>query len=216
MSKLGFRVICGEEESSHYFGGDTWKLPICPQCNEQAHQIFTFDLNDLRLEELKTTELRELPLINCLNCSLYEDIQNFKINIMERSIHTITQSEMFDWKYELIDKIPVPLPKYDMKLVTMENYDVPYDEDENDQAFDAMGRDYICRILGAPLYIEDSIEATCPCCSKSMSYVAMLTGEDYGNEGGLTGGITFQIGESFLYFYLCKECLIIQTSMQST
>ncbi|RAS98699.1 hypothetical protein A6E25_21745 [Bacillus cereus] len=60
-----------------------------------------------------------------------------------------------------------------------------------------------------------SIEATCPCCSKSMNYVAMLTGEDYGNEGGLTGGITFQIGESFLYFYLCKECLIIQTSMQS-
>ena len=50
---------------------------------------------------------------------------------------------------------------------------------------------------------------------ESMNYVAMLTGEDYGNEGGLTGGITFQIGESFLYFYLCKECLIIQTSMQS-
>ena len=49
-----------------------------------------------------------------------------------------------------------------------------------------------------------------------MNYVAMLTGEDYGNEGGLTGGITFQIGQSFLYFYLCKECLIIQTSMQST
>lgn len=88
--------------------------------------------------------------------------------------------------------------------------------DENDQAFDAMGRDYICRILGAPLYIDDSIKATCPCCSKSMNYVAVLTGEDYGNEGGLTGGITFQIGESFLYFYLCKQCLIIQTSMQST
>ena len=48
-----------------------------------------------------------------------------------------------------------------------------------------MGRDYICRIVGAPLYIEDSIEATCPCCSKSMNYVAMLTGEDYGNEGDL-------------------------------
>ena len=32
------------------------------------------------------------------------------------------------------------------------------DEDENDQAFDAMGRDYICRILGAPLYIDDFIE----------------------------------------------------------
>ena len=78
-------------------------------------------MNDSRLEELKTEELKELPLITCLNCSLYEDIQNFKINIMERSIHTITQSEMFDWKYELIDKIPVPLPKYDMKLITMRN-----------------------------------------------------------------------------------------------
>ncbi|MEC3527049.1 hypothetical protein P9004_19115 [Bacillus paranthracis] len=152
MNKLGFRVIHGEEGYSHYFGGETWKVPICPQCNEQVHQIFTFDLNDSRLEELKTEELRELPLITCLNCSLYEDIQNFKINIMERSIHTITQSEMFDWKYELIDKIPVPLPKYDMKLVTMENYDVPCDEDENDQALDAMGRDYICRILGPPIH----------------------------------------------------------------
>ncbi len=49
-----------------------------------------------------------------------------------------------------------------------------------------------------------------------MKYVAMVAGEDYGNEGELTGGIGFQIGESYLYFYLCKECLIIQTSMQST
>lgn len=216
MESIGFRVIYGKDKHNHYFGGETWDVPICPQCNEQAHQIFTFDLNDFRLEELRMEELTELPLITCLNCSLYEGVQNFKINIMERSIHTINQSELFDWKYELIDKIPVPLPKYDMKLINMKNYDVPCNEDEYDQALDAIGKDYICRMLGKPLYIDDSIEAKCPCCSKSMKYVAMVAGEDYGNEGELTGGIGFQIGESYLYFYLCKECLIIQTSMQST
>ncbi len=30
MNKLGFRVIRGEEGYSHYFGGETWEVPICP------------------------------------------------------------------------------------------------------------------------------------------------------------------------------------------
>ncbi|WP_242476041.1 hypothetical protein [Bacillus cereus group sp. N12] len=116
----------------------------------------------------------------------------------------------------MIDKIPVPLPKYDMKLINMESYDTPCNDEEYEKAIDSIGTDYICRLLGAPLYIDDSIEAKCPCCSKSMKYVAMVAGEDYGHEGELVGGVSFQIGESYLYFYLCKECLIIQTSMQST
>ena len=48
-----------------------------------------------------------------------------------------------------------------------------------------------------------------------MNYVAMLSGEDYGNEGDLQEN-NFSNRTEFLYFYLCKECLIIQTSMQST
>ncbi|MEH6889156.1 hypothetical protein V7024_05350 [Bacillus sp. JJ864] len=216
MKNLGFRVIYGKDKYDHYFGGQTWNVPICPQCNEPVHQIFTFDLTDPKLHDVREGKLLELPLVSCLNCSLYEEMQNFKLDIEKRRISIISQNEVFDWRYEEIDKISVPLPKSSMKLVDMEPYDVPCDENQYEQAFESIGTDYICRILGSPLNVEEPIDSKCPCCQKDMQYVVMIAGEDYGNEGNLTGGISFQIGESYIYFLLCKKCLILQTLTQSS
>ncbi len=76
---IGYRVVKGFEKFNHFFGDETWNLPICPNCNTKLHQILTFDLQDDRLSELRDSELNELPLVSCLNCSLAWEHQYFKI-----------------------------------------------------------------------------------------------------------------------------------------
>jgi hypothetical protein len=216
MGEIGYRVVYGKDSYQHIFGGEKWNVPVCPQCNKKVHQIFTFDLVDPRLQDFRVGNLMSLPLITCVNCSLYEDTQVFKLNANTKTISTLVQSNIFEWKYEEDLEIPTPLPISVMKLIEMEPYDMPTNEQEEEMAFEAMGRDYICRLKGKPLYAIDSIDFQCPCCQKKIIYVAELTGEDYDKEGELTGSVPFQIGESIIYFFFCKECLVIRTELQST
>ena len=37
-------------------------------------------------------------------------------------------------------------------LINMKNEDIPSDEDSYWEAFDLFGSEYVCRLLGAPLY----------------------------------------------------------------
>lgn len=49
----GFRVIEGNDEYNHSFGGQDCEIPVCKLCGKNMHQIFCFDLKDDRLAELK-------------------------------------------------------------------------------------------------------------------------------------------------------------------
>lgn len=60
------------------------------------------------------------------------------------------------------DKLPVDLPKTNVKLTNMKNEDIPTDEDRYWEAFDLFGSEYICRLLGAPLYDEVPEDLGCP------------------------------------------------------
>lgn len=42
-SNNGQIAIFGKSGYGHYFGGNTWKMPICSICDEPYHQILTCD-----------------------------------------------------------------------------------------------------------------------------------------------------------------------------
>ncbi|WP_315956266.1 hypothetical protein [Paenibacillus violae] len=103
-----------------------------------------------------------------------------------------------------------------MKLVELHDIDSPEDGEERDLAFQAFGSEYICRILGNPFFATDEILETCLCCESDMHYVASVCSEDYHSEFLVHDKFSFLIEESFLYFYYCKECLVIKTVMQKS
>jgi hypothetical protein len=213
---IGYRVIEGKGNYNHFFGGQSWKLPTCQNCKEKLHQIFTFDLEDPRLSELKVNELENIPLITCLNCSYYWEPQTFKLNLVKKEVKVINQEDIHYWETDEEDKIPSPLPKITMKLVELFNNDIPLDEEHYENAHSYFGKEYVCRLLGAPLLASGPIDRECPCCSQEMKYVATVTGENYGNDSRVISTVEFAFGESFIYFLFCKKCLIIKTEMQSS
>ncbi|GAB6421738.1 hypothetical protein bcgnr5390_04550 [Bacillus luti] len=210
----GYRVVEGKESYNHYFGGEECNLPFCKLCGENMHQILCFDLKDERIAELKSSELDILPLVSCLNCALVWEPQYFQLSDGGKTVQIIRQGNIEEWVMEEEDKLPVSLPKTTVKLINMKNEDIPTDEDSYWEAFDLFGSEYVCRLLGAPLYNDLPEDLACPSCSKEMKYVATISQDIRKRE--LISAVDFQFGEMHVYFYLCKDCSVMKTEIQGT
>ncbi|OFD78413.1 hypothetical protein [Bacillus mycoides] len=210
----GYRVMERKDSYNHYFGGQDCNFPKCKLCGEKMHQILCFDLKDERLTELRSGELDILPLVSCLNCAMVWEPQYFQLSDAGKTVQIIQQRNMEEWVMEEEDKLPVPLPKTNVKIINMNNEDIPTDEDSYWEAFDLFGLEYVCRLLGAPLYEDIPEDLACPTCSKEMKYIAAIT-QDI-KERELISVVDFQFGEMNIYYYLCKDCSIIKTEIQST
>ena len=212
--RKGYRVIEGRGSYNHYFGGQDCNLPVCKLCGEKMHQILCFDLKDGRLAELKSNELNILPFVSCLNCAMVWEPQYFQLSDGGKTVQIIQQQNIEEWIMEEEYKLPVLLPKTTVKLINMKNEDIPIDEDSYWEAFDLFGSEYVCRLLGVPLYDDLPKDLACPTCAKEMKYVATIT-QDI-EERGLISVVNFQFGEMNIYYYLCIDCLIIKTEIQNT
>lgn len=210
----GFRAIEGSDVYNHRFGGQDWNVPKCQLCAEDLHQILCFDLKDDRLTELRTSKLEELPLISCLNCSTLWEPQLFQLNPSTKNITILIQNVREEWIQDEEDKIPVPLSNTKFKLIDMSEEDIPVNEDAYYNAFDLFGQEYVCRVLGAPLYVEKPNDISCPTCNYDMKYVLSVT-QDF-NARDLVSVVDFFLGEIIIYFYFCKECLTVKTEVQGT
>ncbi|OUB23606.1 hypothetical protein BK708_16780 [Bacillus thuringiensis serovar yunnanensis] len=212
--RKGYRVIEGRGSYNHYFGGQDCNLPVCKLCGEKMHQILCCDLKDGRLAELKSNELNILPFVSCLNCAMVWEPQYFQLSDGGKTVQIIQQQNTEEWIMEEEYKLPVLLPKTTVKLINMKNEDIPTDEDSYWEAFDLFGSEYVCRLLGVPLYDNLPKDLACPTCAKEMKYVATIT-QDI-EERGLISVVDFQFGEMNIYYYLCIDCLIIKTEIQNT
>lgn len=210
----GYRVIEGNDKYNHSFGGQDCDIPVCKLCGKNMHQIFCFDLKDDRLAELKVEGLNILPLVSCLNCAMVWEPQYFQLGNEGKSIQVFNQDNAENWIQDEENKLPVPLPKTNVKLIEMMDEDIPTDEENYDTAYDLFGTEYLCRFLGAPLYDEVPEDLECRICSKEMKYLATIT-QDNG-ERDLISVVDFQLGEMNIYYYLCKDCSIIKTLIQVT
>ncbi|RKF52669.1 hypothetical protein BCY92_06500 [Bacillus wiedmannii] len=210
----GYRVVEGKNSYNHYFGGEDCNLPVCKLCGEKMQQILCFDLKDGRLAELKSNELNILPFVSCLNCAMVWKPQYFQLSDGGKTVQIIQQQNTEEWIIEEEYKLPVSLPKTTVKLINMKNEDIPIDEDSYWEAFDLFGSEYMCRLLGAPLYGDIPEDLACPSCSTEMKYVATIS-QDMGDRK-LISVVDFQFGDMHVYFYLCKDCSVMKTEIQST
>lgn len=211
-----FIVVQGVSMYNHRFGGKTWNVPKCENCQELYHQIFTFYLNDYRVKEMQIDGLNELPLISCLNCPTSWEPQVFKIDAIRKEVKILSAKDIQNWIQDEEDRIPSPFPEVKVKLVEMEDEDIPIDIGTYYNIFDSFGEEYICRLLGASLYVQSHIDRECPICKKEMQYIATIGIQPYDEKGNIIDGVDFFIGEMNLYYLLCKECMVIKTECQGT
>lgn len=208
-NKKGYKLVEGTSKHNHYFGGESWKLPVCKNCGERYHQILTLDMTDERLDI--GYKGSELPLVSCLNCSLMWEPQLFKIDDSKKEILVIKDNNCHGWVQDDEYKIQVPLPRKQMELVPLAEEENPFTQDLYYSAYDAFGRDYLARVLGAPLYAQSPVDYECPLCHQRMQYIASV-GAMCCNT--IFQSFDFEIGESAIYFLLCTDCNVIKVELQ--
>lgn len=190
---------------------------MCINCKKPYHQILTFDLNDPWLKEIRGRDsLFEMPLISCLNCSTCWEPQVFSLDSKAKKIVIISDMDTQKWKQEDNCSILSPLTEVKVMLQVMDIGDIPIDTGHYHSAMERYGRDYICRLLGAPLYEQNPIDRECPRCKREMKYIAAITSQPYGETGKVIEGVDFFIGEMTLYFMFCEDCMYIKTECQGT
>lgn len=133
-----------------------------------------------------------------------------------QKIGLLNQEDEQHWIQDSELRLPIPLPTLRMNLEQMTEEDIPFDEKHYDSAFERFGTEYVCRLLGAPLYAVDPVDRECPCCKKEMLYVSTVTEESYIHKRKLIPVVDFLLGETFIYFLFCKDCLVVKTEMQGT
>ena len=73
------------------------------------------------------------------------------------------------WQHDEKDRFKYPFHKIRMKLDLLNSFD-------EDEIIESMGRDYICKLGGEPVFLNDPIETLCPKCEKEMQYVGEYSG----------------------------------------
>jgi hypothetical protein len=207
-----YKIIPGKDKYNHYFGGETWEAPTCRNCNKPMLQIFTFDLNDRRIGDVFSTNLTELPLFSCLDCSLIWGEQVFQIQKETQEVVVLEQNDTTNWVCEESLKQSYPLPKVDVKLELIDSLP-PYDEDSYYEELDRFDSDYACRLLGTPLILQGDFDISCPKCRENMVHLATISGDSYEKSSFKTD---FFIGEMYVYFMFCNKCNIIKSFCQGS
>lgn len=211
---FGYIVYEGESGYNHFFGDETWTLPMCKNCKGRFQQIFTLNLSDPRLSSI-SKDLPELPLVSCMNCAICWEPVVYKLNTTNKSIEIISFTNN-SWMMDDELKLPAPLPQCNIKLERMSDKDIPTSEELYEKLTDHFGTDSVCRLLGAPLFLQNPIDLECPCCKEEMLYIATICEQSYAVEKPLLGNFTFHFGEMWLYFFYCDKCKIVKSETQST
>ena len=213
--KLGYKVIKGDNGYNHRFGGSSWKLPICENCIEEIHQIITLDLKDPRLSEVLGIINKELPLVSCLNCSSSWSNQCFKIDFENKEVKVLNIEDNIHEVLEDDICFPVPLKEIKIKLDELSEDERPTDEESFENAIEVFGEEYFCRILGDPLWLEQSLNTKCISCNDEMIYVGMVGSQAWGSKP-IIEDKEFYIGEHNLYFSICKKCNLLHVECQGS
>lgn len=211
--KKGFKLIKGKQKYNHFFGGETWELPVCCNCKENFHQIITLDLEDPRLVEITKMKEKTFPLISCLNCSILWEEQVFKYDFENRKIEIMQYNNDIQWIQDESLRLPVPLPKVEFHLEELDECENPIDEEMYYENIEKIGREYIGRVLGAPLYLQNPIDYECPYCKNKMKYIATIS--SILEESDILPDFDFDFGETTLYFMYCEQCSVVKTVSQS-
>lgn len=211
----GYKLVLGDSQYGHKFGGHDWKLPNCDNCAGEYQQLIVLDLKEPGLNAIINSEATQLPLISCLNCSSWWEYQCFKIDFLKKEISLL---DAYDEFHECLPddcKFPGVFQERKLQLTELTLEKKPIDEEQYYDLIDSLGEASICRVLGRPLFVTEYIEPVCPICSSKMNFIAQIAPTPPENTTTLDG-VDFYFGEGVLYYYYCDECKTMQVFTQQT
>jgi len=208
-SPKGYTVWLGESGYAHSFGGDSWSLAEKVGEPDPPVLLAKFDLSDGRLSSLSDIGLRELPLVSRIysNAWLYrQDFRLLKVgNVFEVLSRYAGPVELLEGE----ERFQTPIPEKSIRLKKMGSLEYPVDEFTYETGCEMfLGSSCFFRLLGPPLWLQEPEDLMCIGCQHKMNYLAGIGYELYKEPEGFFENRPFFIGETALYFFICKRCLI--------
>ena len=212
----GWIAELGKGAYRHKFGGEAWRLSNPQGGGELPTLLLTIDFTDPKLSMTKVTGVNELPLFSHVNSDIWLQPQIYQIEPESKVVTVIESQACPSYYLESEDRLPVPLPEKCLTLRPMKRNEVPSDEESFWQACDSfLGGASFIRIAGPPVWLQYVERHHCSC-ARLMDYICSIGYESYDQPSGIITDKPFFIGEAALYFFLCKSCLKIKVTSQSS
>lgn len=201
----GWIAQLGEDEFSHCFGGDDWTLIDSNEVFGGPSLLVSLDLTDPKLETVKPEGFKRLPICSYVNCDFWIEPQRYKVVPESNEVVLIQRSSSFTTILEPPMNYENPLTSRSIVLREMTREEIVVDESDYWTVSDTfLGGSSFIRILGDPLWLQGPEASRCEC-GEELLHVCSL-GYDYPLSSGFTGERPFFIGETALYFFLCRDC----------
>ena len=215
MAGGAYVAIAGNDRWKHRFGGDTWRPVDANKVFDGPVLLVVLDLSDERLATLRMRGLSELALCSYINCSVWDGRQRYRICPEEKTVVLLDRDVTHPQPLAPEDMLPNPLPEKPLVLQPLPENEECINEDSYWRACDEfLGGHSFIRVLGHPVWLQHVEQELCEC-SRIMETFCCIGYEHYESRT-LLDGAPFFIGEGALYFSLCKECLRLTVTSQSS
>lgn len=169
----------------------------CPWCGSSLTILADLDISHPKLRFLGLSGER-LRVSTCVNCSCYETIY------MDVDFHGKSEWSQTNIKPEYV---PGPDSGEDERSFTSAGRSLRIADKPRSSyyaAYWALGP-AVSQIGGYPAWIQDAVYPSCPCCSRSMTFIGQLDWEQIE-----------EYGEGIYYMFLCADCKVTATLFQQT
>ncbi len=213
LEQSGWIVIPGDASAPHLFGGSSWRILGGAESPPAPCLLLTLDLT--ALPESGLGGVAQLPLALYLNCDPGEQVQEYQFEVQTRQINWLAGDCPSGHQLPPEDWLPEPLPERRVSLRPMQPEELPGDEERYWASCDSfLGGKGFLRVLGAPIWLAEPLEAACVC-GRPMRYVASMGYEVFGEPSVfLEGEQVLFVGEMAFYFFLCADCRRVRVLSQ--
>lgn len=203
LRNLGALLEPSDQPSPHWFGGDTYQMPRCAECQGQVSQWFLIDLRVIpEFNELS----RRFPLFPLLGCRSCWHMQEFVVNPDSCTVKNVAATSADD-PTDPDDPIDGGLPQQFACLEPREPQEVSDDDDAAVDQFYELPR--TPQVGGVPHWIHDPAVVLCRLCRKDMIYVAAMAPTDL-----FIPEIYINNGSGFQYHFVCPDCFTLSVLPQ--
>ncbi|HYO70619.1 MAG TPA: hypothetical protein VEU33_31525 [Archangium sp.] len=213
LEQSGWIAVPGDAAARHLFGGSSWRLLGGAESSPAPCLLLSLDLE--ALPELRLGGVSRLPLALYLDCDLGEQTQEYQFDERTRQIHWLAGDGPSGHQLSPEERLPAPLPERRVSLRPMQLEELPGNEEPYWSACDSfLGGEGFLRVLGAPIWLSEPLEAVCVC-GRHMRYVASMGYELSGEPSiFLEGEQLLFVGEMAFYFFLCADCRRVRVLSQ--
>ncbi|MCI0380407.1 MAG: tetratricopeptide repeat protein [Gemmataceae bacterium] len=194
--------------SSHWFGGEDYRMPACPGCGLPIRQWFLLDIRAIEPLAKKLPRWSAFPLLGCVECGVWMGRHDYAVDperMEVRLLNVAISTKDYGERFRESPKVP-PIPTQFVRLEWFPPRTYPDEEEpDTETPWNSL------HLGGSPYWVQLPQDYYCPQCRRKMVFVAAMT-----STTGFEPYIPINNESGFQYHWACNDCGILSVIAQWT